>query len=130
MNGFSQWTARRAGGFCPVKSVPFIPCQAVNSLLITFQRAAECTASRDPVSLRLLFTASPTFDTATKAAQSIVQNRNQLVGVYAIATPTEATIFDPMVMQTGSLKTNLPRRFLRENSGAITPNSILNPKGR
>ena len=38
----------------------------------------------------------------------------------------DATFFDPMVLQFGSQKTNLLRRFLRENAGAKTPIAILN----
>jgi len=102
----------------------------VNTLLITSSRAAKCTVSRKPVGPSALFTASPIFGTAIEAAQPIVQNRNQLVGVYAVNTPMAATSFDLMVMQTVSRKNNLPRRFLRENAGAKTQTPCLKPKGR
>ena len=48
------------------KSARFIPCAVVNSLLITFLRAAECTASRISADHPTLFRASPCFENAPK----------------------------------------------------------------
>lgn len=53
------------------KTLCFNPCKIVNSLLITFSRAAECTADRNPVGLRQLSNASLIFDTANESGAKL-----------------------------------------------------------
>jgi hypothetical protein len=108
----------------------FNPCTRGGSLLKLSVRAAHCHLDRDPVRLRSLVRASPFFDTARKAARPFMSEWNQLVGVWAVVAPTSATIFDRMVRQPDKQQQNLPRRFLRENSAASKPNTLLKPKGR
>ena len=105
-----------------------IPCTPGGSLLKLSPRATDGAADRNPIKPFSIFQASPFFDTARKAARAFMLEPNQLVGVDAVVTPTEATFFDLTVMQTDNLKTNLPRRFLRENSDAKIPNTPPQPE--
>jgi hypothetical protein len=108
----------------------FNPCTRGGSLLKVLARAADCNPDRNKVRPRSLVRASPFFVTARKTARVIMPERNQLVGVYAVVAPTRAAIFDRMVRHSDKQQQNLPRRFLRENSGASKPNTLLKPKGR
>src|ERR1041385_4754513 len=105
-----------------------IPCTPGVSLLILSARAAQCMADHIRVRPHPLFRASPCFEKTRNRAFGFALKRNQLVGVRADAAPRNTTVFDPMVMQLVSRKKNLPRRFLRENAGAKTPNTILNER--
>ncbi len=107
-----------------------IPCTTGSSLLKLSARAAYGTADFYPVQATSLFEASPFFDTARDAAKALLPKWNQLVGVPAVVTPTAPIIYDPMVTQSDNQQTNLPRRFLRENAGAIISNPLLKSKGR
>ena len=107
-----------------------IPCTPAVSLLKLFPSAANRTTYRNPVCVRPLFRASPCFEKTQNKAFGFTLKRNQLVGVRRVATPIETTVFDLMARLIGRQKTNLPRRFLRENAGAKTPNTILTLKGR
>jgi hypothetical protein len=107
-----------------------IPCTGGGSLLELFLRVADGVTDLDPVSLPSLIQASPFFDTARTVARAFLRKWNQLVGVRAVVTPTEATILDQMVRPSDSQQTNLPRRFLRENAGANIPKPFLKLKGR
>lgn len=98
----------------------FRPCAAVNSLLITWLRAAGRLTGRTSGDPTPLFRASSILDRPLRGAQSFEAKPNQLVGVCAAKTPIEMTFFGTMVRQITNQMTNLRRRFLRKNAGART----------
>lgn len=112
------------------KLARFNPCTVVNSLLITFPRAAECTASRSPVELPSLFRASPCFENARKTGVIHWAEPESISWGVQCGNPNRNDTFRVMVRLDGNQTTNLPRRFLRENAGAKTLKSNPQVKGR
>jgi hypothetical protein len=108
----------------------FPACTPGGLLLKLLVRAADCTPDLDPDRPHSLVRASPFFDTARKSARFSMSERNQLVGVCAVVAPTRATVFKRMDSHSDKQQQDLPRCFLRENSGASKLNTLLKPKGR
>jgi hypothetical protein len=121
-----QITRRTEGWFQRATMAHFPACVAVNSLLITSLRAAECTASRNPVGSFYALPHLALFRPRQRNG-AVFWVRAESISWGAVQpNPNRDDSFDPMVMQAENQTKNLPGRFLRENAGAKTANHYLN----
>jgi hypothetical protein len=126
-------TSRFGGGKSVTESQQFArinACEIVNSLLITFQRAAECTVSRDTVDPQTLFRSSLFSRNANKSGVIHWANAESISWGVPGCHPNRTDTFRLMGLQTSSQTTNLLRRFLRKNAGAKIPKPKPQVKGR
>ena len=80
--------------------------------------------------VRTFFQASPFFEIVKKNGEKLCAKVKSISRGAPDGDPNGDDNFDPVVMQTENQKTNLPRRFLRENAVAKTFNTNLKTKRR
>jgi hypothetical protein len=112
------------------KTLCFIPCKIVNSLLITFSRAAECTPDRNPVGLRQLSNASLIFDTAMKSGVKLYTSAISISWGACGGSPNRNDSFRPDGHATWQPEDEFAPAFFEGKLRCKTPKTILKPKGR
>ena len=108
----------------------FLPCAAGASLLEHLSRATDGREFQESACVRAFFRASPFFETVKKNGEKLCAKVKSISRGVPGGDPNGDDNFDRMVMHTENQKTNLPRRFLRENAVAKTFNTNLKTKGR
>ena len=99
-------------------------------MLELVSRAADGRDFQEPVCVRAYFRASHFFEIVKKNGEKPWAKVKSISRGALDGDPNGDDNFDQMVMQTENQKTNLRRRFLRENAVAKTFNTNLKTKGR